>query len=177
MAYVRANGHPGSTFVPGFGSWLSSAVSSIGNVVKPVVATSAAFLTGGLSVVAAQRGLISTSTFGVKPTVTGLAAGAAIGGAILASGAAASATPAAATTSPGDLEAIDAAQAAASQTSPGGLEEIDRMVASTTGSKATTVATPTPAALQASIFGTGETNTILIAGGIGLLALLLYGRK
>lgn len=61
-------------------------------VARPAIATSTAALTGGLSVFAAQRaGGRWKATYGVKPTAIGLAAGAAIGGAILAAPAVASA--------------------------------------------------------------------------------------
>lgn len=55
-------------------------------IARPMVATAAAAMTGGLSVLAGEKGWISKSTFGIKPTVTGIAIGAAVGGAILTGG-------------------------------------------------------------------------------------------
>lgn len=49
---------------------------------QQAVATSAAMLTGGASVLLAQRGVISTGTFGVRSTASGLVTGAVVGGAI-----------------------------------------------------------------------------------------------
>lgn len=48
------------------------------------VATSAAVVTGGASVVAAERGIVSRSAFGARSAAEGFAAGAAVGGAIAA---------------------------------------------------------------------------------------------
>jgi hypothetical protein len=51
-------------------------------VARPVVATGAAGVTGGLSVLAGQARMIPRSSFGVQPTVQGYMTGAAIGTAI-----------------------------------------------------------------------------------------------
>lgn len=53
-------------------------------IARPAVATVAAGYTGGLSVLAGEKGWIPRSTFGVKSTLTGYKIGASVGGAILA---------------------------------------------------------------------------------------------
>jgi hypothetical protein len=54
-------------------------------ITRPIAATAAAGLTGGLSVLASEKlGIGNKAVFGVRPTVTGLAEGAVIGGTILA---------------------------------------------------------------------------------------------
>lgn len=103
MAYVYGNGFGN---YDGLFSKIGGAIKSVGRAVDPTysksligqapvvgskltalsrqaVATGAAWQTLGLSVVAGERGLISRSTFGVKPTAQGFATGAAIGGAIM----------------------------------------------------------------------------------------------
>src|SRR5574340_1213554 len=50
---------------------------------RQAIATSAAMATGGLSVVAAQKGVISKSTFGASTTAQGFVTGAVVGAAIL----------------------------------------------------------------------------------------------
>jgi hypothetical protein len=65
-------------------------------VVKPAIATAAAVVTGGASILAGEKKFIPKDTFGLKPTATGAAIGAAVGGAILVAPAAAAALKAAA---------------------------------------------------------------------------------
>ena len=97
---------------------------TVATVVRPVVATSAAGLTGGASVLLAQRRILPQSTFGVKPTVQGYVAGAAIGSAALGGKALASlasqALPQTPHAPPADPVQVGAAPAAApSSSAPG----------------------------------------------------------
>lgn len=70
-----------------FGSSVAKVMKPIATyVVKPAIATSAAVLTGGLSVLGAEKlGNAQTrSVLGVRPTVTGFVEGAAVGAVIIA---------------------------------------------------------------------------------------------
>lgn len=52
-------------------------------IARPAIATAAAAVTGGASVIAGERGAISKSAFGVKSTAEGYAVGAGVGLAVL----------------------------------------------------------------------------------------------
>lgn len=56
---------------------------AITQVSRMAVATSAAVVTGGASVIAAEKGLLPKSTLGAKTTLEGFATGAAVGAAIV----------------------------------------------------------------------------------------------
>lgn len=107
-------------------SFIGRTIGSTGrSFVRQAVATSAAVVTGGASVLAAERRVIPRSVFGVQPTVQGFQTGAVVGAAILAGKTALQASKSVLTTSPAGetseegLAAIEAQLAAEEQVAAG----------------------------------------------------------
>lgn len=172
--------------------WISKPLKA---VARPVLATSAAVVTGGASVLLAEKfgGKKDKAYLGLKPTATGMAAGAIIGGAVLAapiivSGAGAAASAAGA----GGSALIGAAGGAAALLPPAvGLASnlmgkpkpespLPMLDLAPPGPVQAEVTGPTPEQIAMMQQQQSSQNTVLIVGGVALaglaaVALMLRG--
>lgn len=145
-----------------FGSGVAKVMKPVATwAVKPAVASIAASFTGGLSVVAGEKGIVKKDIFGIRPTATAAVEGAVIGGAILAAPAL------------GVTGTAVATKVGAVATSIGTAVATQKIIqaASPSSSAGTSTAAPVGSTGQVGAAGTPDATKAALAGGaVGFVA-------